>query len=85
MQRRKLLIASIGVATVTYLACSSENRPDVSSGNLVGPPEDTNVPEITIDTAAPGAPALVAPADGSTGQPLRPTFTWAANVLPYLH
>jgi hypothetical protein len=38
MERRKLLVAAIGVATATYAACSTYT----TSGNLVAPPiEDT--------------------------------------------
>lgn len=37
-QGRKLLIASIGIATVSYLGCSNETNPPVS-GNLM-PPSD---------------------------------------------
>lgn len=36
---RKLLIAAVGVATISYVACNSTT----TSGNLVAPPEDAQV------------------------------------------
>lgn len=52
---RKLLVASLGVATVSYVACSgqvdatdagADAAPDrlVTSGNLVAPPPDASPP-----------------------------------------
>lgn len=39
MQRRKLLIAAVGVATINYAAC--DNRQYETSGNLVAPDVDS--------------------------------------------
>lgn len=52
-KRRKLLIATIGVATITYVACSPGSQGE-TSGNLVGPPEDTAPSDgLVIDSATP--------------------------------
>jgi len=51
---RKLLVASIGVATLVYAACSSGGRYGETSGNLVapdtGPAEDVGL-DVGGDTA----------------------------------
>jgi hypothetical protein len=60
VRTKKLLVATVGVASVSYLACSSSSSPTtagdaasdaavadqfVSSGNLVGPLPDASAPE----------------------------------------
>ena len=45
---RKLLVASIGVATIVYAACSNGPYGE-TSGNLVAPPEDTRPQDGAID------------------------------------
>lgn len=53
-RRRKLLVASVGVATVSYVlltACGKENTPPVS-GNLPAPPPTDPIP-VTGNLPAP--------------------------------
>ncbi len=38
---RKLLVASLGVAAVSYVACGQE-----TSGNLVAPPQDASLKDV---------------------------------------
>lgn len=62
---RKLLVASVGVAAISYVACSSDGN-DVGSGNLAPPPdtgmvEDTAVPPMEI-----GSGNLAPPPDSAT-------------------
>jgi hypothetical protein len=42
---KKLLVASIGVATVSYVACSNTE----TSGNLVAPPQDASADHRVTD------------------------------------
>ncbi len=44
----------------------------------------THVVSVTLDVypALAGAPVLVSPADGASGQPLQPTLVWESAVLP---
>ena len=67
-KRRKLLVASIGAATIYYVACTIGPRGDETSGNLVGPPEDTAPSDgLVIDTATPETTADTGtPADSTT-------------------
>jgi carboxypeptidase D len=39
----------------------------------------TRTASVTVENAAPGAPALLAPADGAAGQPLDAGLSWAAS------
>jgi hypothetical protein len=55
---KKLLVASIGVATVTYVACSSTSG---TSGNLVAPPPGDGAADVQPDNFIIGSGNLVAP------------------------
>ena len=67
---RKLLVASIGVAAVSYGACSGDGTDNDTVANLIAPPEDAGVEAskdgandapVTLDVVA----NLIAPPDGS--------------------
>jgi hypothetical protein len=62
MQRRKLLIAAVGVATINYAAC--DNRQYETSGNLVAPDVDSGqVDTGKIDSGAPDTKADASDSD----------------------
>ena len=54
-RRRKLLVASIGVATVSYVAIACRETP--VSGNLPAPPPPTETPPVSGNLPAPPPPA----------------------------
>ncbi len=65
---------SAGTSTITVTGTSSP------SGIVHSTPVD-----LTVFTAAPGVPALTAPANGALNVPIVPTFTWTgSNVVDYL-
>jgi hypothetical protein len=72
---RKLLIASVGVATVNYvLSCTEPSSPTTTtSGNLVGPP-----PRDTSAGKGPGLP----PTSGNLGGPLTPLGVAGQGLPP---
>ena len=59
-RRRKLLVASIGVATVSYVAIACRETP--VSGNLPAPPP-TETPPVTGNLPAPPPPTDAGPED----------------------
>lgn len=65
--------ATAGTSTITVEGVASSNTHSTPVG-------------LTIDTAAPAAPTLTAPANGATNVNKRPTFTWSAvaNAASYL-
>jgi hypothetical protein len=48
------------------------------TGSAAGPINLNQNVTLNVFTANPGAPTLTAPANGATGQPITPTFTWSA-------
>jgi hypothetical protein len=72
-----LSITTSGVAAGTY--------PLTINGTGAGATNQSTSAGMTVFAGAPGAPALTAPANGSNGQSLTPTFTWTgANTESYL-
>ncbi len=65
-----------GVADGTY--------PIQISGTATGAADKTANVSLTVAAAAPGAPSLTSPANGSTQQPLRPVFTWTGTADSYV-
>jgi subtilisin-like proprotein convertase family protein len=66
-----LQIVTTGVAAGVY--------PMTINGTAAGASNQSTSIGMTVFAAVPGAPALTAPANGATGQALRPTFTWTGS------
>ena len=83
VQSRKLLVASIGVASVLY-AC--EKREAYPPGNLVAPPPDTVVTSGNLVAPPPqtdaAGPIEQVPAAKDAGLPLRPNLDPPGNLMP---
>src|SRR6476661_5026534 len=86
LRPRKLLVASIGVASMSWVAGLACDRP-AASGNAVTPLADARVaPPSTADAAAPpdGRPDLGLPTSGNLMPPPPPEDAGAARVSPDL-
>lgn len=66
-RRRKILVASIGVATVSYVALAGCNKETPISGNLPSPPP-TQEPPVVGNLPAPPPPEDAAPADAAIAE-----------------
>ncbi|HEY6941247.1 proprotein convertase P-domain-containing protein [Dokdonella sp.] len=66
-----LSINTTGVASGTY--------PMTINGTASGASNQSASINMTVFAAVPGAPSLTAPANGSNGVALRPTFTWSGS------
>jgi hypothetical protein len=75
-QGRKLLIASIGIATVSYLGCGTDTNPPVS-GNLMPPLSDGGKEGQGGSSASSSSSSSSSGASSSSGKP--PT---SGNLVP---
>jgi hypothetical protein len=72
---RKLLVATVGVAAVSYVACSNNSRVEVT-GNLVPPPQEDAASDASSDAAQDSGPVmevvgnLVAPPIDASSAPI---------------
>ena len=60
-----------GVAPGTY--------PIQVNGTAAGASAQSTTANLSVFATAPGAPALVSPADAASNQPIRPTFSWTGS------
>lgn len=73
-RRRKLLVASIGVATVSYVVAEAGCRTStITSGNLPAPPPADTAPPPPVVGNLPAPPPMESPATPDAGPPTRPT------------
>ncbi|MEO6689096.1 MAG: hypothetical protein ABIN56_08265, partial [Dokdonella sp.] len=64
-------VVTTGVAAGSY--------PITINGTATGASNQSTSINLAVFAAAPGAPSLTAPVNASTGQALRPTFTWTGS------